>query len=173
MLGRTGHWASRLVAAATLQLAACGNAPKPAIDPAEEARAVLAVDRRMQTAIDQKDLAAVGDLFTADGRAMGPGFAPMVGRAAIRQGFGEMMKDPKMDLKWTPETPRVAAGGDLAYETGTYRLTMTGPDGRPVQDHGTFVTVFRHVNGLWLYDRDIASSELPPAAPAVTPQPKR
>ncbi len=148
-------------------VAACGNTPKPAVDKAAEARAVLAVDRQMQAAFERKDIATVVRLFTDDGRAMGPGFAPMMGHAGIEQGFGQMLKDPNLSLTWNPETPQVSDGGDLAYETGTYRLTMTGPGGKPIQDHGSFVTVFRHLNGAWKYDRDIATSELPPmTAPA-------
>ncbi len=159
--------AASLALAAGALLAACGTASKSTLDKAAEARAVLAVDRQMQAAFAKKDIDSVVRLFTDEGRAIGPGGPPMVGPAAIRQGFGEMMKDPKLSLTWTPEAPQVSDGGDVAYETGTYRLTMTGPAGEPVQDHGSFVTVFRRVAGAWKYDRDIATSELPPmTAPA-------
>ncbi len=97
----------------------------------------------------------------------------MIGQRAIRQGFGEMLKDPNLSLTWTPETPQVSDGGDVAYETGTYRLTITGPAGKPIQDHGSFVTVFRRLDGAWKYDHDIVTSEFPPMtapAPAVGPK---
>jgi ketosteroid isomerase-like protein len=60
----------------------------------------------------------------------------------------------------------VARAGDMAYVLGTYQLTMTDPQGNPVNDHGKFVEVWKkQADGKWKAVADTFNSDLPPSAP--------
>ena len=57
---------------------------------------------------------------------------------------------------------RVAAAGDLAFQTGEYRTTGIGPKGDG-EDKGNFVTVWKKVNGEWKVAHDISANSMPEA----------
>jgi len=54
----------------------------------------------------------------------------------------------------------VSAAGDLAYEIGTYRTVVEGPDGR-VEGQGDYVVVWRKVAGKWKAAVDAFNNERP------------
>ncbi|MCX6635202.1 MAG: DUF4440 domain-containing protein, partial [Acidobacteria bacterium] len=60
----------------------------------------------------------------------------------------------------------VARSGDVAYSHGTYAMTMNDAKGKPVNDKGKFVTVYRkQPDGKWKVVADIINSDLPAPAP--------
>jgi len=74
----------------------------------------------------------------------------------------------------TPAYP-VAKAGDVAYSYGTYASSATGPDGKPMQDKGKYVTVYRkQADGSWKAVVDTFNSDLPMTPPpAPAPQKKK
>jgi len=81
------------------------------------------------------------------------------------------MADPNLKLDFASDRVEVADSGDLAATRGSYTLTVTDPvTKKPVNDKGSYVTVFRkQKDGAWKAVFDINSSEVPPVAP---PEPK-
>ena len=56
----------------------------------------------------------------------------------------------------------------MGYTQGAYVLTVTDPSTHKViNDHGSYVTTYRkQTDGSWKAVADIATSDVPPAAPA-------
>jgi ketosteroid isomerase-like protein len=60
----------------------------------------------------------------------------------------------------------VAKSGDMAYSWGTYDLTATGPDGKPMQDQGKYATVWKkQADGSWKSVLDTFNTSTPMAPP--------
>ena len=70
-----------------------------------------------------------------------------------------MGKDVK--LRFETKDLTVAASGDMAVERGTYQTSWTDKQGKPVTDHGNFVTTWKKVNGQWKVYADMAVPEAP------------
>jgi ketosteroid isomerase-like protein len=78
-----------------------------------------------------------------------------------------MMQDPNFGLSFTADTIVVARSGDLAYEHGSYTMTMSDPQQKPVTQKGHYLVVWQQqADGAWKVARDVPVSD-GPAAPAV------
>lgn len=63
------------------------------------------------------------------------------------------------------ETFTAESSGDVGYEIGSFVLTVNGPDGTPVQEHGRYVELLRRgADGKWYSTAGIWNSA-PPVAP--------
>lgn len=114
------------------------------------------VGEAWQAAFNAGDAAAMAALYTTDARLMPPGSEPVSGTAAIRGYFASQMTGgAKFAL-----TPGEAMGfGDFAFESGKW--VATGADGKHL-DHGTYVSLFRKVDGAWKLHRDTWNSSMAP-----------
>jgi uncharacterized protein (TIGR02246 family) len=157
------------------------------------ALACAAVVASMMTACNQTanthdaDVKAITDLETAwnqdyagknpdkitsyyadDAVLMTPGMDAASGKDAIRKVIAQMSADPALSLKFQASKIDAAKSGDLAYSQGSYTLAMTDPNTKKViNDHGSYVTVYhKQADGAWKVVSDIATSSVPPPAPA-------
>ena len=56
---------------------------------------------------------------------------------------------------------------DLAYDRGTYSMTLAPPGAAPIMERGKFLTIWhKQADGTWKVVRDMFNSDLPLAAPA-------
>jgi len=141
----------------------------PAVDAAAEEQAVRTLDKAMLDAMTAKDSAAAAKTYASDAVLMPAGEPKVVGRDSIGAMFGAMFRQmPDMHLTWTMDKVEVAKSGDLAFASGSYQFSGTGPRG-PMTDTGKTVVVFEKENGEWKCARDIWNSDQPPpgAAPAA------
>jgi ketosteroid isomerase-like protein len=70
--------------------------------------------------------------------------APDVPRTQGRDAFlaaGDSLVD--MNLTWSPDVADVSSAGDLGYTIGTFKITVDGPDGRPLERVGKYKTIWR------------------------------
>ena len=163
-LGRT------FVLVGALALVACAQpAPPPTPPPdtrADDEAALRATIKEWAAAAQAKDAAKFVSFYADDAVVMMAGAPDISGMAAIREGIGAMMQDPHFALSFEPDNVVVARSGDLAYETGPYSMTMTGPGRKPATERGHYVVVWRRqVDGTWKAVVDAPLSD-PPAAPA-------
>jgi uncharacterized protein (TIGR02246 family) len=157
-----------------LILAGCGDSA-PAVDKAAIEKSVRAVEAAMGKAAAAKDAGAFAANYTADAVMMTPFQPPMKTRDAIKNGIGEMLKDPALKLDFSSDRIEVSDSGDMAAVRGTYTMAMTATGSKEVMnDHGSYVTVFRkQADGSWKAVLDINTSEVAPAPPAPPkPEPK-
>lgn len=144
-------------------------APAPVAGPdlASEERAIRDLDARWLQAAQAKDAAGEAAMFASDGVAYREHVEPLAGPAAYQAYVTKFnMDNPMVNVSWTTEAIRVAESGDLAVQTGEYRLMALGPRGGR-EDRGRYVTVWKKVGGEWKVAHDIGSTTMP--GPANVP----
>ena len=118
--------------------------------------AVTAVEADMLAAFTAKDAAKLTSHYASDAVLAVPE-RTVKGIEAITKANAEDFKDPAFALSFTNE--RTAASGDLAYTTGSFKVTYTDPQTKKVMNgQGTYVTVFKkQADGSWKVVADIAT----------------
>jgi uncharacterized protein (TIGR02246 family) len=130
-------------------------------DLAAEERAIRDADARWLKAAKSDDASAEAAVFASDGVAYREHLQPMVGPAGYQAYVTKFRADnPKATPDWSTDTIQVVDSGNLAIQTGEYRLTGLGPKGDGA-DTGRFVTVWKKVNGEWKVAHDISSTTMP------------
>lgn len=161
----------RLVALASiLALASCApqQSAEPPVPPdtrAEDAATIHAAVKDWSAAAQAKDVEAFVSVY-AEGAVLMLEDAPdLSGVASIRSALTGMMQDPNFDLSFEADEVVVARSGDLAYETGTYRLTLSDAEQNPVTEEGRYVVLWeKQSDGGWKVILDVPVSD-PPEAP--------
>ena len=135
------------------------------VDRKAEEQRIRELDRAWVAAVAKKDAAAVAELYAEDGRLMPPNAEAAVGRRAVEETWGQLFKLPGFSLTFEPHHIEVAEAGDMAYDVGTYSLSLTpgGGAGR-VQDRGKYLVVWQKVGGDWKVKADMFNSNSAPPA---------
>jgi len=127
-----------------------------------DSAAIHALVKNWSEAAQAKDLESFVSVYAEDGVVMLEGAPDLRGLEAIRAGIGGMMQDPNFNLSFEIENVVVAASGDLAYETGTYGLSLSDPEGKAVSQQGHYVVVWRkQPDGHWKVALDVPVSDPP------------
>ncbi len=83
--------------------------------------AVLDAATKWEEAVNAGDVAAVAEVYAEDAMLLPPGSERIEGRENIEAFWQDLVKEgTEIDL----ESVDVATGGDIAYEIGTFSLTM-------------------------------------------------
>jgi uncharacterized protein (TIGR02246 family) len=148
------------LAAGAVMLVGCAQqAPAPTPPPdtrAADEAAIRAAVKEWSAAAEAKDAEKFASFFADDAVLMMGGTAPVSGHAAIEQMAEEMMKDPNFALSFAAESVVVARSGDLAYETGTWSMTMSDAKKKPATEQGSYVVVWqKQADGVWKAVRDV------------------
>lgn len=138
-------------------VAQAGSAAR--VDKAAEAAALRAMFQTMVTQLMAGDTKAFAASFMEDGLELMPGMPPAKGPDAVGKEFATVVASMK-NLKISFGDPAVTLSdaGDLAVLEAPYRMTYTDSKGKPQEDHGASMTVYKKVNGQWqvLYDTNIS-----------------
>jgi uncharacterized protein (TIGR02246 family) len=123
---------------------------------------VRAAEQAQLAAYRARDADAVVAGYAADAAVIAAGQAPATGRAAIRAGVARMIADPAFSIAL--DNRRTEASGDIAFTSGTYRVTYSQPgSGQTAREEGQYLTVFRRqADGSWKAVQDIAARAAPP-----------
>jgi ketosteroid isomerase-like protein len=99
--------------------------------------------------------------FYAEDASYFPSGAPVVvGKDAIRKAWADFLAIPGMRLNTVTRRVDVARSGDLAYEVGSWEMTINDKDGKPVNSKGKYVVVWKkHAGGDWKAVVDIDNSD--------------
>ena len=115
------------------------------------------------------DAKAVAALYTEDAVEMPPNQPMVKGRAAIEQYYTKQFGGSAKLQSFTLTKIESNASGDIGYEVGTYRQTIT--DGQhPMNDAGKYTVVLKRTAGTWKVAYAIYNSDTPPT-PMPTPAP--
>jgi ketosteroid isomerase-like protein len=105
--------------------------------------------------------------YSSDAIVMPPNAAAATTKEAIRSAWKEMLTSPGAAISWKATKVEVAKSADLAYVSGTYEETMTDASGKPVNDRGKYVEIFKkQADGTWKVVADIWNSDLPASTSA-------
>jgi len=129
------------------------EADRTAIRKADE------TDMMMMIAKDWKgDLA----LYTEDAIQLPPNQAALQGKAAIQAWYEAF---PPFS-NFQEQSLDIEGQADLAYDRGTYSMTVTPPGAAPIEDRGKYLTIYRkQADGSWKIARVMFNSDLPLPAP--------
>jgi uncharacterized protein (TIGR02246 family) len=158
---------SMLVVAVAI-LACMGScAPQAAPDTREaDERAIREIEIEWSKAIAAKDVERCMSFYADDASALEPGKPMVTGKDAMRKGMAAFLAIPGMSITFQTAKVLVARGGDLAYTHLTYAMTVNDAKGKPVNDTGKGVMVYRkQPDGKWKIVAEIANSDLPAPAP--------
>lgn len=146
-----------LLAAFSCTVLACQPAPAT-LSEADRAAIRAASDSFVQRARSRRDSANAA-LYVENALFMPPNQPAVEGRTAIRTWFESF--PPMSDFNLT--SVDVDGRGDLAYERGTYAMTIAAAGRTPAMaDHGKYVVVWRkQADGSWLIAVDMFNSDVP------------
>jgi uncharacterized protein (TIGR02246 family) len=144
---------------------AIGCAPPPPAPPPVDTAAITAeigqVEVAYTAAMAARDTTALMNYYSDDAAFL-PSNGPRAdGHAAIAAAYREMLAIPGLDLVLQSSAVTVSQAGDLAIDVGSYRMKMTGPRGKPTEDVGKFVTVFKKTDAGWKAIIDTFNSDMP------------
>lgn len=140
------------------------DSPQMSKMQAAAAEAIKANEAQWNKDFENKSIEGLMAHYTDDATLMAPGIPPAQGKDAIRVSLTQMLNDPALSIKFRARRVEVSKSGDLAFTEGSYEMTFTGPSPKPIQDKGSYVTVFRkQADGNWKAVSDIATSEVPPS----------
>ena len=112
-----------------------------------------------------RDLNRVLPFWADDATIVTPGMPPVVGKDAIRKYVSGAFATPGFSITWKTEKVEISQSGDLAYSTGTDRISLNTPDGKSVTEENRGVAIWKkQVDGSWRVVLDMGS----PSASANT-----
>jgi uncharacterized protein (TIGR02246 family) len=146
-------------------LAACSG-PTSDSRVADEA-AIREADAASLRAIAAKQVDTTVSYYDEQASILMPNAPIVTGREQIRKAWEQMFAIPGFNLAPKTTKVEVARSGDLAYAQGTYEFAAAAPQGRPINDRGKFVVVWKkQTDGVWKIVADIWNSDAP-LAPAA------
>lgn len=124
--------------------------------------AIDALNDAWREAARARDLDAMMRVYAADAREMLPGAPALVGRAAIREFYGDLMaRYPRFQHTFEPTAVLVSASADLAVARGAYRFVPDADDPETVHV-GKYVGVWRRGPEVgWRLALNISNSDSP------------
>jgi uncharacterized protein (TIGR02246 family) len=153
----------RLVLASSLALLlGCAHEAPVTVPLGTLKAAIQQNESQFAQALMRGDAAAVANLFREDAQYI-PGWQKgrLEGRAAIQALFQQRLAAAHF-LEVVMTTGAVGTDGDLAYETGTNRLTRQTGDAPPVTTTGRYLTVWHHQpDGQWRIQVDMVVVDPP------------
>jgi len=148
-----------ILAVASLLLVSCSS-PQPdmaALKKTIEEYNAASVDA-MKSGNSDKVLA----YYTEDAMEMAPNMAMIKGKAAIKDFQAQMAKSGMkiIDAKFT--SVDIDAGGKVAYEVGTYEMTITMVNAPSMNDKGKYIAIWKlQEGGSWKVSAETWNSDMP------------
>jgi uncharacterized protein (TIGR02246 family) len=131
---------------------------------AEEA-AIRRTDAVWLAAAAAHDLNRVLLFWADDATILAPGTPAVVGKEAIRKYVSGAFATPGFSITWKTEKVEISQSGDLAYSTGTDRISLNTPDGKSVTEENRGVAIWKkQPDGAWKCVLDVMS---PAASPKM------
>ena len=111
-------------------------------------------------AYEKKDLEKPLSFISDEAKMFTPNMPILDGKEAIRKSIAYMFSLPGFNLAFNVTKVDVAQAGDLAYETGTYHLTLNDEQGKPTTTPGKYVVVWKkQPDGKWKVVADIFNAD--------------
>jgi uncharacterized protein (TIGR02246 family) len=156
-----------IIALLSMTFLACqpASAPEQKASAPPDPAPVNAVRDQYMSMYNSGDVSGIGDLYTDDAVVMNNNQEAMKGKQAIQQAAEAMVQMFTVNIAITPADTQIV--GDLAYEYGSYELSMTPKaGGNAVQNGGNYLVILKHgADGSWKLTREIGNSNKPMAMP--------
>jgi ketosteroid isomerase-like protein len=155
-------------AVCALAMAACTPAPPvqqaQADTRAADEAAIRKADEDWLKAAQLKQVDPWVAFYADDAVVLPPNEKIATTKEAIRKSISELVSLPGLSIKWQLTKVEVAKSGDIGYGYGTYDLTLNDAKGKPVNDQGKILEIWKkQADGSWKCAVDTWSSDLPAA----------
>ena len=101
------------------------------------------LDSDWSAAAQSKDVDKTISFYAEDGSVL-PTHAPIAtGKAQVREVWAHLLSLPGVRVSFSPTKIDVAKSKDMAYDVGTYELTMNDDKGNPSTEIGKYVVVWK------------------------------
>ena len=145
-----------MIVLALATAAGCGAQHKVNL-PGEEA-AIRRTDADWLAAASAHNLERILPFWADDATILVPGTPAVVGREAIRKYVSGAFATPGFSITWKTEKVEVSQSGDLAYSSGTDRISLNTPDGKSVTEENRGVAIWKkQPDGSWKCVLDVMS----------------
>jgi uncharacterized protein (TIGR02246 family) len=142
-------------------LAGCAKkTARPTVNLAAEEAEVRATDTRWQEAVKARDAERAAAFWADDATIYPPNAAAITGKDAIHAYVAGAFASPDFSITWTTDKVEVAKSGDMAYSTGSDRLTYRGEGNKVISEKNRGIVVWKkQANGLWKAEIDIWNAD--------------
>jgi ketosteroid isomerase-like protein len=145
----------------------------PADTRAADAQTIRDLDAQWSKSAGAHDLDGTVSYYSDDAFVLPPNAPIATTKEAIRAGWATSV-GPGVDMSFQTNKVEVASSGDIAYDVGTYAVSMKDAQGNPVTDRGKYVAVWKkQADGKWKAVADTWNSDLPVAAAPAVAEKKR
>jgi ketosteroid isomerase-like protein len=118
------------------------------------------VDTEWSKAASALDIDRVVSFYADDASLLQPNAPIATGKEALRKEWSNLLVG--YSGGWQATKVEASRGGDMGYIVGTYNVTWTRPNSKPVKDRGKYVEVWKkQPDGKWKAVADIFNSDLP------------
>lgn len=107
------------------------------------------IDAAWSQALQNKDLDKVMSNYSEDASFLPPDEPIVHGKAQIREWFAKRVSLPGYSATFAPSTVKVSKSRDIAYELGTFRVTIIDEAGNPIVHLGKHLVAWEKRNGHW------------------------
>ena len=112
--------------------------------------------------------------YAEDAISMPPNESPVKGKQAITEWMTAMSKSGVKITAVKFTTDNVDAGGKIAYETGSYEMSMEIPGMGKVDDTGNYVSIWKQQqDGSWKVQAETWNSRTPLPVPEASKEKKK
>lgn len=102
--------------------------------------------------------------YADDAVVLPPNEKTATSKEAIRKSINDLVSAPGLSIKWQLTKVEVAKSGEIGYGYGTYDLTLNDAKGKPMNDQGKILEIWKkQADGSWKCAVDTWSSDLPAA----------
>lgn len=115
----------------------------------QDEQAIRKIDAAWSQALQSKELDQVMSNYAEDASFLPPDEPIVRGRENIRRWFAKRIAMPGYSATFAPTRIVVAKSLDIAYELGTFRVTVDEDSGKPVEYSGKHLVTWEKVGGRW------------------------
>lgn len=146
-----------LLLVATLGIAGCHVSTDHTVDEAKLRQ--LDVDWNKAAATHSAD--AWDAFYSEDAVVLPPNEKIADTPAKIKASVTNFMALPALNVSWTTDKVVIAHDDDMAYIYGSYKMTANDPSGKPINDTGKTVEIWRKRGGEWKCVLDTWNTDTP------------
>ena len=126
-------------------------------------KTIREIDAAWSQALQSKDLDRVISNYAEDASFLPPDEPIVQGRENIRAWFTKRVSLPGYSATFAPTTIVVSQSGDMAYEIGTFRVTLNDESGKPVTYTGKHLVTWGKRDGHWKVVAESVNRDSPKA----------
>lgn len=132
-------------------------------DRSADERTIIALDSGWMRNVMAKNVDSLMTYYASDAVSYGFG-APASGTDQVRGVYTEFVKSNMSNPKINSSTVRFSDDGTMAYDHGTYSMTVTPPGGKAANENGAYLNVWKKIDGQW---KLMAEMSTPLSAPKM------